>query len=88
MADTYKYLGVVLDNKLAWTTNTEAVYKKGLSRFFLPEEAQVLQCLQPDAPDESDHSDQSVVASTILLAVVSWGAGIKVKNGNRLNKLI
>ena len=31
---------------------------------------------------------QSVVASTIFFAVVSWGAGIKAKDANRLNKLI
>ena len=30
---------------------------------------------------------QSVVASTIFFAVVSWGAGIKAKDANRLNKL-
>ena len=31
---------------------------------------------------------QSVVASTIFFTVVSWGAGIKAKDANRLNKLI
>ena len=35
IVDFYRYLGVVLDNKLEWTTNTEAVYKKGLSRLYL-----------------------------------------------------
>ena len=30
---------------------------------------------------------QSVVASTIFLAVVSWGAGIKARDANKLNKL-
>ncbi|XP_059209473.1 immunoglobulin lambda-like polypeptide 1 [Centropristis striata] len=31
---------------------------------------------------------QSVVASTIFFAVVSWGVGIKARDANRLNKLI
>ena len=31
---------------------------------------------------------ESVVASTIFFAVVSWVAGIKAKDANRLNKLI
>lgn len=31
---SYKYLGVELDNKLEWSTNTEAVYKKGLSQLY------------------------------------------------------
>ena len=30
---------------------------------------------------------QSVVASTVFFAVVSWGVGIKAKDANRLNKL-
>ena len=34
IVDSYKYLGVVLDNKLEWTTKTETVYKKGLSRLY------------------------------------------------------
>ena len=41
---TFKYLGVLLDNKLEWSANIEAVYRRGQSR--LPETAQVLQCLQ------------------------------------------
>ena len=31
---------------------------------------------------------QSVVMSTIFFTVVSWGAGIKAKDANRLNTLI
>ncbi|KAI4904432.1 hypothetical protein NFI96_009835, partial [Prochilodus magdalenae] len=34
LVDTYKYLGVLLDNKLDWKANTEAVYKKGMSRLY------------------------------------------------------
>ncbi|KAI5613842.1 hypothetical protein C0J50_11272 [Silurus asotus] len=33
--DFYKYLGVHLNNKLDWTDNTEAIYKKGQNRLFL-----------------------------------------------------
>ena len=33
IVQSYKYLGVVLDNNLEWSTNMEAVYKEGLSRF-------------------------------------------------------
>ncbi|XP_072543920.1 uncharacterized protein [Salminus brasiliensis] len=32
--DTYKYLGVLLDSKLDWKANTEAVYRKGMSRLY------------------------------------------------------
>ncbi|XP_035534965.1 complement C3-like [Morone saxatilis] len=34
MVSAYKYLGVTLDNKLDWSTNSEAIYKKGLSRLY------------------------------------------------------
>ena len=68
-------------NKLEWTINTKAVYK-GLSRLYFPRRLgslrdQMLQMFY-----------ESVVASTIFFAVVSWGAGIKAKDANRLNKLI
>ena len=31
---TYKYLGLWLDNKLDWTSNTKQVYKKAQSRMY------------------------------------------------------
>ena len=31
---TCKYLGVVLENKLEWSANIEAVYRRGQSRLF------------------------------------------------------
>ena len=84
IVDSYKYLGVVLDNKLEWTTNTEAVYKKGLSRlYFLRRLRSFNVCNRM-----LQMFYESVVASTIFFAVVSWGAGIKAKDANRLNKLI
>lgn len=35
IVDTYKYLGVHLDNKLDWSDNTNRIYKKGESGPFL-----------------------------------------------------
>ncbi|TKS65974.1 putative RNA-directed DNA polymerase from transposon BS [Collichthys lucidus] len=32
--EDYRYLGVVIDNRLDWKSNTEAVYKKGMSRLY------------------------------------------------------
>ncbi|TWW62601.1 hypothetical protein D4764_04G0012480, partial [Takifugu flavidus] len=51
----YKFLGVQLDNKLEWTTNTDA-----------------------EGHEKTISSSDSVC----------WGAGIKAKDANRLNKLI
>ncbi|KAG5265425.1 hypothetical protein AALO_G00242350 [Alosa alosa] len=34
VVSTYKYLGLHLDNKLDWSANTDALYKKGQSRLY------------------------------------------------------
>ena len=47
MVEDYKYLGVVIGNRLDWVSNTEAVCKKGMSKL-CPEEAEILQCVQQD----------------------------------------
>ncbi|TWW77716.1 hypothetical protein D4764_12G0011060 [Takifugu flavidus] len=81
---SYKFLGVQLDNKLEWSTNTDAVYKKAMSRlYFLRKLRSFSVCSRM-----LHVFYQSVMASTIFFAVVRWGAGIKAKDANRLNKLI
>lgn len=32
--DSYRYFGVNLSDRLYWRTNSDAVYKKGMSRFY------------------------------------------------------
>ena len=83
IVDSDKYLGVVLDNKLEWTTNTEAVYKKGLSWFYLLRRLRSF-----NVCNQMLQIFFESVSSTIFFAVVSWGAGIKAKFANRLNKRI
>ena len=34
VVEDYKYLGVTINNRLDWKSNTEAVYKKGMSRLY------------------------------------------------------
>ena len=47
--EDYKYLGVVIGNRLNWKSNTEAVYKKGGDKQTLfPEETEVFQCVQQE----------------------------------------
>ncbi|TWW65250.1 hypothetical protein D4764_21G0001500 [Takifugu flavidus] len=79
-----RFLGVQLDNKLEWSTNTDAVYKKTMSRlYFLRRLRSFSVCSRM-----LHMFYQSVMASTIFFAAVCWGAGIKAKDANRLNKLI
>ncbi|TWW74395.1 hypothetical protein D4764_14G0003980 [Takifugu flavidus] len=75
---------MVLDNKLEWSTNTDAVYKKAMSRlYFLRRLRSFSVCSRM-----LHMFYQSVMASTIFFAAVCWGAGIEAKDANRLNTLI
>ncbi|KAK0147391.1 hypothetical protein N1851_013140 [Merluccius polli] len=78
--EDYKYLGVVIDNRLDWKSNTEAVYKKGMSRLF-PEDAEIFQRML-------EIFYQSVVASAIFFAAVCWCSSIRASDTNRLDKII
>ncbi|TWW75415.1 hypothetical protein D4764_13G0000770 [Takifugu flavidus] len=81
---SYRFLCVHLDNKLEWSTNTDAVYKKAMRRlYFLRRLRSFSVCSRV-----LHMFYQSVMASIIVFAVVCWGAGIKAKDANRLNKLI
>ncbi|KAI3372206.1 hypothetical protein L3Q82_007056 [Scortum barcoo] len=51
--EDYKYLGVVIDNRLDWKSNMEAVVQEGDEQTLFPEEAEIL---QPDTSKEEDTS--------------------------------
>ena len=72
--EKYKYLRVVIDNRLDWKSNTEAVYKKGMSRLYFLRKLRSFY--------------QSVVASAIFFAVMCWGSSIRASDTNRLDKII
>ena len=69
MVPAYRYLGVTLDNKLDWSTNTKAIYKKGLSRLYFIRRLRSLNVCNKML----QMFCQSVVASTIFFPAVSWG---------------
>ena len=82
--DSYKYLGVHINNKLDWTHNTDALFKKGQSRLFFLRRlrsfdvcSRLLKIFY-----------QSIVASALFFAVVSWGGGLKAGEAGSLNKLV
>lgn len=45
VVQSYKYLGVHVDNKLHWSVHANAAYTKGQSRLFFSSVAEVIQCL-------------------------------------------
>ena len=78
--EDYKYLGVTINHRLDWSFNTEAVYKKGMSRlYFLRKLRSFNVCSKM-----LEIFYQSVVASVLFFAVVCWGSSIGASNTNRL----
>ena len=84
VVEDYKYLGVTINHRLDWRSNTEAVYKKGMSRLYILRKlksfsvySKMLEILY-----------QSVVASVLFFAVVCLGSSIGASDTNRLNKLM
>ncbi|KAI4896805.1 hypothetical protein NFI96_008135 [Prochilodus magdalenae] len=72
IVDSYKYLGVHLNNKLDWSVNTTALYKKGQSRLYL------LRRLRSFGVQGALLRTffNTVVASGIFYGVVCWGSSI------------
>ena len=80
----YKYLGVHLNNKLDWTTNTDVLYRKGQSRLHLLRRLRSFGVCRTLLRTFYD----TVVASAIFYAVVCWGCGSTERDRKRLNKLV
>ncbi|KAI3352789.1 hypothetical protein L3Q82_019367, partial [Scortum barcoo] len=66
IVDSYKYLGVHLDNKLDRTINTDAIYKKGQSLLVFPQEAQIFQHLQDHAADSLGGIQRHLLRCSVL----------------------
>ncbi|KAI4903481.1 hypothetical protein NFI96_006181 [Prochilodus magdalenae] len=82
--EDYKYLGVHIDNKLDWSKNTDALYRKGQSRLYFLRRRRSFNICRTMLRIFYE----SVVASAILYAVACWGSRLRVADANRLNKLI
>lgn len=84
VVNTYKYLGIHLDDKLDWSANTAAIYKKGQSRlYFLRRLRSFNVCSKL-----LRMFYQSVVASVLFYAVACWGGSTKKRDAGRLDRLV
>ena len=84
IVQSYKYLGVHLDSKLDWKTNTDSVFKKAQSRLFYLRKLRSF-----DISRSLLHVFyQGILASVLFFAVLCWGGSITVADKNRINKLI
>ncbi len=82
VVEEYRYLGVY--HKLNWCKNVDTVYRKGQSRLYF------LRLLRSFNICRTMLSMfyESVVASAIMYAVVCWGSSLRVRDINRLNRII
>ena len=84
VVNTYKYLGDHMDNKLDWSANVDAIYKKGQSRLYFLRRLRSFN----DCNKLLRMFYQSVVASVLFYAVVCWGGSIKKRDAGRLDRLV
>ena len=81
---TCKYLGVLLDNKLEWSANIEAVYKRGQSRLFFLRRLRSFNV----SSDMMCMFYHTIIESALFYAAVCWGSCSTDKNCRRLDKLV
>ncbi|TWW56179.1 RNA-directed DNA polymerase from mobile element jockey [Takifugu flavidus] len=79
VVESYKYLGVHLNNNLDWTHNTDALVKKGNNRLFL---LRRLRSFGVQGPLLRTFYD-SVVGSAIFCGIVCWSSSITDRDRRR-----
>ncbi|TWW77104.1 hypothetical protein D4764_12G0004940 [Takifugu flavidus] len=84
MVESYKYLGVHLNNNLDWSHNTDALVKKGNSRLFL---LRRLRSFGVQGPLLRTFYD-SVVGSAIFYRIVCWFSSITDRDRKRMDRLV
>jgi len=86
LSSFYKYPSMQLDNKLAWSVNSDHLYRKGQTRMhFLRRLAASYPCRKLL---QSFFFYQSMVASALFFGVVCWGGRLRKRDTNRLDRLI
>ena len=84
IVSTYKYLGVVIDDKLDWSNQADSVYKKGQTRlFFLRKLRSFKVCSRMLCMFY-----HSMVSCVLTFALVCRGGNASEHDTGRLNKLI
>ena len=84
MVDTYKYLGVTIDNKLTWSHHIDKVYSKTQSRLFFLRKLRSFNVCNRMLSMFFD----TIIGSVLSFAIVCWGGNATARDKNRLNKLI
>ncbi len=82
--DEYKYLGIMIDNKLTGNSNTKLVYSKCNQR------VHHLRILNNIRVDKTIISllYKSIVESIITFSITTWFSTLRCKDKNKLNKIV
>ncbi|TWW72645.1 hypothetical protein D4764_15G0000390 [Takifugu flavidus] len=84
VVESYKYLGVHLNNNLDWSHNTDALVKTSNSRLFL---LRRLRSFGVQGPLLRTFYD-SVVGSAIFYGIVCWSISITDRDRKRMDRLV
>ena len=74
---TYKYLGIVIDSKLKWNENTEAMMKNNVNSRMFGVSADLLLMFY-----------NAVISSTISFGAACWGGNVSQHDQGRVDKII
>ena len=80
----YKYLGVIIDNKLNWEPQSSAVYKKINKRMFF------LRKLNSFKVDNTllYLLYNSIIQSIVSFCIIAWGGNTLCKSSSKINRVI
>ena len=82
--DEYKYLGTVLDSKLSFNSNTDAIHKKCQSRMYCLQKLRSLGVCK----DVLGNFYRCFLESVLTFGFICWFGGLSVKNVNVLNRVV
>ena len=81
--ETHKYLGVIFDNRLNFSANTEAIMKRVTPRLYCLRKLRSFHV----NPDILSSFYRAAISSVLLFGAVCWGGNVTDRDRSRLNKI-
>ena len=81
---SYKYLGIILDEKLSWNQNLDYIVKKSHTRMYCLRKLRSFKLSQ----DILQMFFSSVVSSIMVFGLLCWGGNVAKRDRDRLDKII
>ena len=84
VVNSYKYLGVIIDDKLSFSDNAQHVYKKGIQRIHY---LRILKDINVDRKILCLFY-KSIIESVLIFGIITWFGSAKKKDQNKLSKIV